>query len=50
MQVQFSEVQIGDKFTDQGKQFVKTEADTAELLHFDGKVNIFTLDHIVEVD
>lgn len=50
MQVKFSEIQIGDKFTDNGKQFIKTEEDTAELLHFDGKVNIFNPDQLVAVD
>ena len=51
MQIKFSEVQIGQKFTDpvKNKQFVKTEDDTAELLQFDGKVNLFELDHLVEV-
>jgi hypothetical protein len=52
MQIQFSEVVIGQKFTDlsKGKQYIKTEDDTAELLQFDGKVNVFTPDQAVEVE
>jgi hypothetical protein len=52
MQIQFSEVVIGQKFTDldKGKQYMKTEDDTAELLQFDGKVNVFTPDQAVEVE
>jgi hypothetical protein len=52
MQIQFSEVVIGQKFTDPAddNQYIKTDDDTAELLQFDGKVNVFTPDQAVEVE